>query len=271
MLTVGILQCTEFMPELASEHGSYAAMFRCFFSAAAAAAGSDIAVTTYDVCGCMADSAVEHVAGYPREKGECDVYVVTGSPSSAFDSDEWIATLGEFIRELHSARHPMIGICFGHQMIALALGGAVAQHSEWGAGVLEYRTVARRSWMQPPLETMRVCAMHQDQVVELPPRAARLASNPLCANAAFEIGAHVVCMQPHPELTKPYVASLVKLREDRFEARKPGSFGPIVQSLELELTHDAVGLWLLKWAEAAVVAGSRGQQRRGTAALASKL
>jgi len=92
-------------------------------------ADSDLRVRTYDAT----------KGELPASVDECDAYVITGSPSSAYDEDVWIEKLAGFIQRLDEANHPLVGICFGHQIIAKALGGRVGKSDKgWGIGVHEY-------------------------------------------------------------------------------------------------------------------------------------
>jgi GMP synthase-like glutamine amidotransferase len=89
----------------------------------------------------------------PRHIGECDAYVSTGSRASVYDDEPWIHRLAGVVREIHAAGVPMLGVCFGHQMIAHALGGRVAKCSRgWSVGVHQFRVERREAWMQPRLE-----------------------------------------------------------------------------------------------------------------------
>jgi GMP synthase-like glutamine amidotransferase len=70
----------------------------------------------------------------PASPDVCDAYVITGSPRGVYDDDPWIAELSVFIREAYGAGKKLIGICFGHQILAHALGGQV-EKSEKGLGL----------------------------------------------------------------------------------------------------------------------------------------
>ncbi|NIP97211.1 MAG: hypothetical protein GWO24_28780, partial [Akkermansiaceae bacterium] len=87
---------------------------------------------------------------YPGRLGECDGYLTTGASHSVEDEEPWIARFAGFIRHLHQQQARLFGICFGHQMIAHALGGCVEQSRRgWGVGVHEVTVARREAWMNP--------------------------------------------------------------------------------------------------------------------------
>lgn len=144
---------------------------------------------------------------FPVNPAECDGYIITGSPAGAYDTLPWIPKLIDFIRETYGAGIKIVGMCFGHQVLAHALGGE-AQKSEkgWGMGLRQFQiqTENRPSWLTLPADS-GVCNLyfcHQDQVVSLPQNATRLAGSEFCPNAMFAIGDQVLGMQGHPEFTR---------------------------------------------------------------------
>lgn len=134
--------------------------------------------------------------------GACDAYLITGSPKGVYDEEAWIAQLGDFIRATHAERKKMVGICFGHQILAHALGGH-AEKSEkgWGMGLRRLQVTGNQAWMTPPLSEGAFYYCHQDQVVHLPEGAELLAGNEFCPNGMFVIEDHVLGVQAHPEFT----------------------------------------------------------------------
>ena len=135
-------------------------------------------------------ATVRVVAGeMPASPGQADAWLVTGSRHGVYDGLPWIEPLKAFLRACVAARVPVVGICFGHQILAEALGGrAVKSDKGWGLGVQDYELVARPGWMDGLPERFSVRALHQDQVVELPPGATVLARSPHCAYAALAYG-----------------------------------------------------------------------------------
>ena len=145
---------------------------------------------------------IYHVAegDFPSAPEACDAYLVTGSPQGVYDDDDWLPSLADFIRHSYAAKRKLVGICFGHQMIANSLGG-IARKSEkgWGIGCRPFQINAPKAWMTPNLDSCTLNFLHRDQVITLPDGAERLAGNDHCHNAMYSIGNRVLGLQGHPE------------------------------------------------------------------------
>ncbi len=140
---------------------------------------------------------------WPVAKNECDAYLITGSPKGVYDREAWIAELGEFIRACHQQSIKMVGICFGHQILAHSLGGH-AEKSEkgWGIGLKPLEITSQQPFMNPPLPHGHFYYCHQDQVMTLPEGAKLLAGSEFCPNGMFVIGDTIFGLQAHPEFTR---------------------------------------------------------------------
>ena len=157
---------------------------------------------------------------YPRAIDDCDAYVISGSRKSCYDPDSWIARLIEYVKELHTQQKKTIGICFGHQCMALALGGDVAKsYKGWGVGVHEYLVVDRDSFPFVESTRLRLQCSHQDQVTRLPNDAIRTLQSDFCPNAGMRIDDHFLSVQPHPEFSAHYAECLLRSREDKLGPR----------------------------------------------------
>lgn len=151
---------------------------------------------------------------FPASPHECDAYLISGSDQGVYDSEPWIPVLAQFIRDCYAAQRKMVGICFGHQMLAHTLGGHTEKsHKGWGLGLRDIDLVSPKPWMTPAIDTLRLNFSHQDQVIHLPPNAELLATNEFCPNIAFCIGDQVFGMQAHPEITNPFMAAIVEYME----------------------------------------------------------
>ena len=145
---------------------------------------------------------------FPASVNECDAYVISGSAHGAYEDHAFIPPLEEFIRDAYAANVPLVGICFGHQIMAQALGGKVVKFDRgWGLGVHDYEIDLGNG-----PEPIRVNAVHQDQVVELPKDARVIGSSPFCENAAIAYQDKAISFQPHPEFGPDFMNDLIEVR-----------------------------------------------------------
>jgi len=149
----------------------------------------------------------------PDSPLENDIWVITGSRFAAYEDRDWIARLEGFIRDCAAAPRKMIGICFGHQVIAQALGGKVEKFPKgWSLGVSSYQATDWPAALGPVPEHLALQSYHQDQVIELPPNARRIARTDFCENAALWYPGFALTVQGHPEFPAPYVVALLNSR-----------------------------------------------------------
>lgn len=201
-MNIGLLQCDHVAEPFRHIVPDYSEQFANLFSRHAPA----VSLRVYDVC---------H-GELPASVDECAGYVISGSKYSVYDDIPWIHELAAFVRKLHENRRKLVGVCFGHQMIAHALGGEVKKTGRgWGIGVKPVQIKLRRSWMQPERETYNLLLSHQDQVEALPPDAEALGGNDHCPYSIFTVGEHFLGIQAHPEFIKPYAEALMGARVDR--------------------------------------------------------
>ncbi len=145
---------------------------------------------------------------FPAQVGEYDGYIVSGSPASVNDSLPWIAPLAGLIRNAVDAGVPVYGACFGHQMIARALGGRVGPSpGGWVFGRVE--TDLTRPW-DGKSDRLSLYAAHNEQVLDLPQGAVVTGRTAGCVLASFAVGPRVWTTQYHPEMTPDFVADLVR-------------------------------------------------------------
>ncbi|MBB97701.1 MAG: glutamine amidotransferase [Rhodobacteraceae bacterium] len=148
---------------------------------------------------------------FPAGLEGLDGAMITGSPASVRSGAPWVGQLLALIREMESRRLPMFGACFGHQAIALALGGTVdANPGGWVHGVVPVE-ITRQPDFSALADRIHLCASHAEQVSALPPGARGFATSPGCAEAGFTLGAHVVTIQHHPEMTPAFLAALTEV------------------------------------------------------------
>lgn len=154
----------------------------------------------------------------PNHPKDCEAYIITGSRHNAHDLTPWIENLKHFIRQVHEAERKCLGICFGHQVVAQALGGETGRSEKgWGIGLAEFAVCEAPPWTRKA-DSFRILVSHQDQVTSLPPGARRFARNDFCPNGGYFMGRDIFCLQGHPEFSKAYVRFLVNKRSDRIGA-----------------------------------------------------
>ena len=206
-IVLGILETGLVEKEYRNQYGSYPEMFRSLFEALASVEGdSPIQYKDYNV-----------IEGeYPEDIDECDAYLITGSKHDSFSDDPWIVTLRDYIRTLHQKQKKMVGICFGHQVIAHALGGKAGRCDKgWGVGVYSAQVTDSEppAWLNNS-KSFNLNVTHQDQVSSIPPDATLLAGNEFCPYSAFYIEDIALCFQGHPEFSKDYTKVLMNARQD---------------------------------------------------------
>ena len=205
-MKLGILQVDHVRGPLREQHGDYDVMFMGLF------AGQRLDFRIYDVL----------EGELPGSMQECDGYLITGSRFSTYDQETWIERLKLWVVRAHQARCKLIGICFGHQLIADALGGHVGPAtSGWRVGVHEnqfveapaqQRLVALQDGTSSTLAPFNLLFSHQDQVLEMPPGATLIATGNECPCAMYTVEDHILCLQGHPEMNSRYVSDLLQIR-----------------------------------------------------------
>lgn len=188
-MKIGILRTGNTPPELAGKHGSYPEMFERLLS------GNGFSFDTYCV-----DEGI-----FPAHPGDCDGWLITGSRHGVYDDLDWIAPLEEFIRQAYQANIPVAGICFGHQVMAQALGGTAEKFSGgWSVGQMLYELDG--------IGEISLNAMHQDQVTNRPPESKTIATSPFCQFAGLAYRDWGISYQAHPEFGDEFEKELIRLR-----------------------------------------------------------
>jgi GMP synthase-like glutamine amidotransferase len=177
---------------------------------------------------------------FPPPNARFDGWLIGGSPASVHDDDPWIGQLLVLIRELVEQGQPLFGACFGHQAIALALGGQVGPNP----GGWVFGTVETTLNDQP----LRLYGSHSEQVLALPPGAHVTGSAQGCPNASFAIGDRVLTTQYHPEMSHDFITDLV---EEYASALPPAVVAQARQSLTKRADSDAIAQTIARFFEAA--------------------
>ncbi len=153
---------------------------------------------------------------YPASFDAYDAVLLTGSRADSFSQDAWVVELRQRVTQLLEAKKKLVGVCFGHQLIALCLGAKVGRAPQgFGAGRMSYQWHAPEMAQALGRTEISLLASHQDQVFELPKGATLLASSAFCPVAAFAVGKDVFCVQAHPEFVEDYSAYLLNAEREQ--------------------------------------------------------
>lgn len=156
---------------------------------------------------------------FPASLQGFDGLLIGGSPASVNDENHWIERLSDLIRRAFAAGLPMMGVCFGHQAIAQALGGKVGPNpGPFILGTTETTFSTRAPWMPEDAHKITLASAHGEQVTTLPDGAEVLGESLTCPIAAYRIGTQVFATQHHPEMTPGFLAALVEEFTPEFPA-----------------------------------------------------
>lgn len=204
-MKIGVIQTGRVRGELAATHGEYPHMFAKLLNGTA---------PRFDL------RTVALVDGDPLpDPASADGWAITGSRHGVYDDIEWIGPLKAFLRDARAARRPIVGVCFGHQILAEALGGKAVKHEGgWRLGANRFDVTDAR-WTPDAPQQLTLHSVHQDQVVEIPDDAKVWATAPGCRFAGLTFGdpaaPDAVSIQPHPEFDAPFARALTeKLHQD---------------------------------------------------------
>lgn len=238
-LRICILETDILRPELVEQYQGYGRMFERLFAQQPLAAEFEV----YNVM----------QGDYPACESRYDAYLVTGSKADSFGNDPWIQTLKHYLLERFRNGDKLLGICFGHQLLALLLGGKSERAPQgWGVGIHRYRVAEPPQWMSPAMEELTLLISHQDQVTVLPDNATVLASSAFCPIAAYCIEDQVLCFQGHPEFIHDYSRALLEIRQTCLGE-------PLYRQGLASLEHDHQGVTVAEWIMRFVAHNRRGE------------
>ena len=222
-MNLGILETGKPPAELIETYGRYPAMLERLIG---------IEGRSYDVEG----------GELPASPEAHDAYLITGSPAGVYEDRPWIPRLEVFLR-LAKGRAKLVGICFGHQIMAQAFGGHVEKSVKgWGVGLQDYPIVGRQPWMDET-PVIAAPASHQDQVVLQPPRTEVIASSVSTPYAALAwTDQPAISFQFHPEFSPGFAAALIDSRSDRI-----ADSGSAIASLSRPNDNQRIGDWIRRF------------------------
>lgn len=246
MFRLGLLICGHVHPQARSLGGDYPALFRSVFDSALDSPLDSETDSGFDSDVDIVPFAVDR-GEMPASITDCDAWITSPSRSSVTDDLSWIQTLESFVVEAVDAAHPFVGVCFGHQLLAKALGGRVDRADiGWGVGVKHYDIIEQRPWMSPAQSSVALVASHEDQVTVLPDGATLLATSEYCPIAAFEVGPRCLAIQPHIEFTPAISERLIDLRSDII----PDEIAAAArQTLSTPVDRTLVAHWILRFVD----------------------
>ena len=235
MLKIGLLLCDDVDSDAQVQYSDYGSMFQI---------------------GIDPDCSLIHLVPircfdgdpFPEEPGIFAGYVISGSKHGVYDDLPWINDLLQFIRDCWNSRTRMIGVCFGHQAIAHALGGRTEKSAfGWGFGIQSATVLDRQAWMTDyealDGDNYNLVVIHQDQIIKMPPMFRTIATSHFCPNSMIVSGTTMLGVQGHPEFSADYC----RLRADyRYEAKLIDTdvYQSAVQSLNEHSLHSRI---ILKW------------------------
>jgi len=230
-MKLGILKTDTVRPEWVPEFGEYPDMFAVLLGRA----DSSMEFVVYDVEGGV----------YPADIDEVDGYLITGSKSSVYDDSSWIPPLIKFVQEIAGRGKKIVGICFGHQLVAQALGGKTEKSDKgWGVGLHTHTFTQTPSWHDGGSEDLKILVSHQDQVATVAEGATVLASSDFCENAVCQIGDQILTFQGHPEFIPQYSREIMEFRRKQFGE---DIYHSGVASLSGDQEGDRVARWVVKF------------------------
>ncbi|MFW2366908.1 MAG: glutamine amidotransferase-related protein [Desulforhopalus sp.] len=198
-MKLAILQCDEVLEEFQPRFGNYPEMIARMFDDSEEV----VSVESFDC----------RKSIYPDNLDAYDCYITTGSRASVYDDEPWIEQLVDFVRFLDREEKKLIGICFGHQIIAAATGCMVEKSDKgWGVGVSVNRINMVPGWMTQSQQELRIIVSHQDQVTTLPPNALVIAESDFCPFFVVQWNNHFLSIQGHPEWNRDYSRTLINAR-----------------------------------------------------------
>lgn len=228
-MRAAILQCDDIQEKFQPIFGHYPEMIENMFDRV----NCSISFDTYN---CQEGQLPDDINTY-------DFYLTTGSRASVYEDLEWIRCLISFVQQLDKQKKKLIGICFGHQLIARACGGKVEKAKNgWGIGVAKNRVIAQPEWMTETPSEINILTSHQDQIVELPNDTRIIAESDFCPFFIVQWSNHFLSIQGHPEWNTDYSKTLMN---DRKEIIPADRIAAGLDSLQIQPDNGLFVRWIM--------------------------
>ena len=199
MFHLCIIEAGFINPALAKQYPSYSEMFSVFLKTNS----RNWKVTSYDI----------YNNNFPSNIDFYDGFLITGSSFGVYENYKWIIQTIRIINNILDKNKQIVGICFGHQIIAQAISGLVEKSNNgWGVGIKEIKFHKQKPWFHNKIDNLRLISFHQDQVIKIPDYADHLGGNSFCKYYSFGVENFVFTLQGHPEFSKKYALDLLHLR-----------------------------------------------------------
>jgi len=232
-MKVAILQCDKVLERLRSDYGDYVDMIKSMFDPIEESFEFDVFDVQHD--------------SYPNNINTYDFYITTGSKAGVYDDLPWIQTFVEFIRLLDTNKKKLIGICFGHQIIAKALYCKVEKSKKgWGIGIAVNQVVSTPGWMQNNVlqknSSLNILVSHQDQVMTSTNEAMVIAESNFCPYFVVQWNKHFLSIQGHPEWIADYARTRINDRKSIIPSQH---IKKALESLHTELDNTLFAHWVM--------------------------
>jgi GMP synthase (glutamine-hydrolysing) len=197
-----IIKTGDTFPEIKAAHGDFEDMF------ASSLEGIDVDITVYDA---RDQQPLLELAKF-------QVVIITGSHSMSTDCELWSERLLPYIREMLAIKTPTLGVCYGHQLIAKALGGEIDFHPEGPQAGSTEITLTEAGKADQLLgkspKSFKVNAGNSQRISKLPNKAVVLAGNDFEPHQAIRFSEAMWGLQFHPEFGRDVTCAYIDRTAD---------------------------------------------------------